>query len=569
MSAHLLLSLPLFSVSTLHAAPLADTLIAYRNSIWLLGFIFVAVIVIFYLILRRQARLKREIETQKEAFKTLFNKSHDGILLIEDGKFIECNEAILRMLGYETKEALLDLHPSRLSPKYQPDGRASFEKAEEMMAIAMTQGYNQFEWVHTRANGETFWAEIVLTRIRLSDKDIIHVVWRDIDERKALEEKNRQLNQQLEARVEQRTLQLQTLLSLFDKGESILFKWNNDATWSVDYVSMSITKVLGYTQEEFLSHKVVYANCIHEEDLPHVTHELETAIKSQQEYFEHDPYRIYTRDGTVKWVHDATVIVRNTRGEITHFLGYITDITDIKEKERQFLQQAKLAQMGEMIGMIAHQWRQPLNAIAATASNLSLKLALEEPDTAYLSQEVALIEEYTQHLSKTIDDFRSFFKKNKKRERVMLRDLCTDALKIVQISLKNRNITLHTAYHDTTPLETYSSEVKQVLLNLVKNAEDILVENETENPQITIITQNDDTTHSLIIKDNGGGIPEAIAEKIFDPYFSTKLEKNGTGLGLYMSKKIIEEHCGGSLDVTNDAYGAVFTITFPIPKEPA
>ncbi len=225
--------------------------------------------------------------------------------------------------------------------------------------------------------------------------------------------------------------------------------------------------------------------------------------------------------------------------------------------------------MGEMIGMIAHQWRQPLNAIAATASNLSLKLALEEPDTAYLSREIALIEEYTQHLSKTINDFRSFFKKNKKRERVMLRDLCTKALKIVQISLKNRNITLHTKYLDTVPLETYSSEVKQVLLNLVKNAEDILVENETENPQITIITQNDDNTHSLIIKDNGGGIPEAITEKIFDPYFSTKLEKNGTGLGLYMSKKIIEEHCGDSLDVTNDEYGAVFTISFPIPKKPA
>ncbi len=547
----------------LQAATVENQLDEYRHFLW---FFAMAVAVVFsglYLLFKEQKRLKQELQEQKEAFETLFEKAHDGILLIEDGRFSACNEAIVRMLGYPSKEAVLKAHPSELSPKYQPDGRASFEKAEEMMQITIENGYNQFEWVHTRANGERFWAEIVLTKINLHGKDIIHVVWRDIHERKMLEEQIRELNLQLEQKVTQRTNEQQMLLSLFDKGESVLFKWNNDEMWSVDYVSESVTKVLGYTQEEFLTHTVVYASCIHPDDIAHVTKELEEAIKSQKEYFEHDPYRIFTKAGDTKWVHDSTVIVRNGQGEITHFLGYISDITDIKEKDKQLLQQSKLAQMGEMISMIAHQWRQPLNAISATANNLSLKLELEEPDSAYCQQEIALICDYAQHLSRTINDFRSFFKHDKQKESVLLGNLVEETLKIVAISLKNHNITLTTDYRDKIPVNTYTSELKQVILNLIKNAEDVLLENSIENPEITIITENVDNSHRLIVRDNGGGIPDKMIDKIFEPYFSTKLEKEGTGLGLYMSKKIIEEHCGGTLEATNENGGARFTVTLP------
>lgn len=534
----------------------------YRYIIYVILFTIFSILFLGYIFFKKQIRLKKEMQEQREAFRTLFEKSHDGILLIEDGRFTDCNEGILRILHMDSKEKLLNIHPSQLSPKYQPDGQASFEKANEMMQIALKQGYNRFEWRHIRSDGEEFWAEIVLTRINLNGKDLIHVVWRDIEERKKLEEKIILLNQQLEAKVEERTNEQKMLLSLFDKGESVLFKWNNDANWSVNYVSQSIHKVLGYEPDDFLTHKVVYANCIHADDIAHVTLELESAIKEQKEYFEHDPYRVYTQDGEIKWVHDSTVIVRNRSGEITHFLGYITDITDIKEKDRQLLQQAKLAQMGEMISMIAHQWRQPLNAIGATTGNLSLRLMTDDNfDKKYCLSEIELIQEYTQHLSRTIDDFRSFFKENKEQHTIMLHELIEETLKIVHLSLINRNITLHTHYHDTLPLKTYASELKQVLLNLIINAEDALMEKEIDNPEITIISKNDDSNHTIIIKDNAGGIPKEVENKIFEPYFSTKLERDGTGLGLYMSKKIIEEHCGGKLEATNDREGAVFTIT--------
>ena len=129
-------------------------------------------------------------------------------------------------------------------------------------------------------------------------------------------------------------------------------------------------------------------------------------------------------------------------------------------------------------------------------------------------------------------------------------------LQIVEVSIKNKNIILEQNLKSNLIFYTYPSELKQVILNLIKNAEDILLEREITNPFISIKAYNSE----IIVSDNGGGIPEDIIDKIFDPYFSTKTKKDGTGLGLYMSKIIIEEHCNGSLSVTNDKYGAKFEI---------
>jgi C4-dicarboxylate-specific signal transduction histidine kinase len=127
---------------------------------------------------------------------------------------------------------------------------------------------------------------------------------------------------------------------------------------------------------------------------------------------------------------------------------------------------------------------------------------------------------------------------------------------IVESALKSHSIQLNIILHHIVELHTYENEVKQVLLNLIKNAEDALIENKIQDPQINIIVDN----HTLVISDNAGGVPEDIIDKIFDPYFSTKTKKDGTGIGLYMSKMIIEDHCGGILSVRNGKEGAEFTI---------
>ncbi len=238
-----------------------------------------------------------------------------------------------------------------------------------------------------------------------------------------------------------------------------------------------------------------------------------------------------------------------------------------KEKEfqnQQMLHQSRLAQMGEMISMIAHQWRQPLNAISLTANNLLFKCMMDDINSDYFEKEIRLIDNYSQHLSKTIDDFRGFFREDKVKQITSLEEIISSTLDIIKVSIENKNINIVTLFKSKVELETYPNEVKQVILNIMKNAEDVLLDNKIVNPTITIETVFDEDSKKkiLIIKDNAGGIPLDIIESVFNPYFSTKLEKDGTGLGLYMSKTIIEEHCGGKLSVSNDTQGAVFKIEF-------
>jgi len=229
-----------------------------------------------------------------------------------------------------------------------------------------------------------------------------------------------------------------------------------------------------------------------------------------------------------------------------------------RQKDQQMLHQAKLAQMGEMISMIAHQWRQPLNAITLTTSNLKFKSTIDDFNSQLFKEELERIEDYAQHLSKTIDDFRTFFKDNKTKEKTTFKQLVDSTLEIIKVAIENKNIKIITNFKNDNEFETYPNELKQVILNIIKNAEDIILEKEIKDGKIEINTDD----NILTIKDNAGGIPEDIIDKIFDPYFSTKKEKDGTGLGLYMSKTIIEEHCGGKLSVSNDEDGAVFKIEF-------
>jgi signal transduction histidine kinase len=231
-------------------------------------------------------------------------------------------------------------------------------------------------------------------------------------------------------------------------------------------------------------------------------------------------------------------------------------VEKVEEQNQQLIQQSRLVQMGEMVSMIAHQWRQPLSAISAVSGGITLKAKLDMLDSKTAIELSEKISEYAQHLSATINDFRDFFKPNKEKKDTTFNELVQSVLKIMEVSITNQNITLIKKLDSDVVFHTYPNELKQVILNLMKNAEDILLDNEIKNPIITIETKE----NSLSISDNGGGVPKDILDKIFDPYFSTKLEKNGTGLGLYMSKMIVEEHCNGELSVSNTEDGAIFTI---------
>lgn len=235
-----------------------------------------------------------------------------------------------------------------------------------------------------------------------------------------------------------------------------------------------------------------------------------------------------------------------------------------REKDKAMLQQGKLAQMGEMIAMIAHQWRQPLSAVSANANDLIMKTMLNNYNEEYFENRLKKITNLSQHLSKTIDDFRGFYKEDKERVEILFSDVAKGVLDMVAISVENKNIYLHVNYSCHAKINTFPNEIRQVLLNVIKNAEDILLEKKIKKPYINIETYDDENNSYLKVSDNGGGIPKNIMDKIFNPYFSTKIQKDGTGLGLYMSKIIVEEHCGGKLNAYNSKDGAVFEIALPI-----
>ena len=236
----------------------------------------------------------------------------------------------------------------------------------------------------------------------------------------------------------------------------------------------------------------------------------------------------------------------------------------------QMFHQSRLAQMGEMLSMIAHQWRQPLAAIAATSIDMQLKIELETFDLnkeservsciSYFTKGLGKIDMFTNSLSTTIDDFRNFQNPNKKLSSGTICDTIESALKIIKPMLESQNIIIEEKYDEPKEIEFFANEMAQVLLNILKNALDNFKEKASLNPKIVIKSKNMLSGVVIEICDNGGGIPDAIIDKIFDPYFSTKNEKNGTGLGLYMSKIIIEDHHSGKLKVLNSDEGVCFSI---------
>jgi len=243
------------------------------------------------------------------------------------------------------------------------------------------------------------------------------------------------------------------------------------------------------------------------------------------------------------------------------------EIQKNKLKDKHILAQSRMAQMGEMISIIAHQWRQPLGAVSAVSANLKVKLELgvlsfnspseKEESFMYMLDKLDKINEYVKNLTLTIDDFRNFYKPNRDKRVVSLAEIIEKTLSVIEDSLQSDNIEVICKYDDKIPLEVYDHELMQVILNILKNSKDNFLDKGIENPQIIILA----TKNSIEICDNGGGIDESILENIFDPYYSTKNEKNGTGLGLYMSKMIVEDHHNGILSVENIADGVCFKIS--------
>ena len=232
-------------------------------------------------------------------------------------------------------------------------------------------------------------------------------------------------------------------------------------------------------------------------------------------------------------------------------------------KDKIMFQSARQAQMGEMLSMIAHQWRQPLSSISTITGSMLVYLELGTFDQEQFKELLNDINNHAQYLSGTINDFRNFFKPNKDKQPAVLADVMDQSINIIGKSLAYKSIQVNTDYHQKMEILTFPNELMQVFLNILKNAQDVLLERKIKIPTINIQISEENETQVVEISDNAGGIPEELLPKVFEPYFSTKDEKTGAGLGLYMSQLIIEKHCYGNLSVTNLEKGACFKITMP------
>ncbi|MEA3372332.1 MAG: PAS domain S-box protein [Campylobacterota bacterium] len=653
---------------------------------WQITFLLTVSLLIVWFAYYKQKKLHALLEKQKELYDLVFENSSNAVLIfdIEKGRFIECNHQAVAMFKAQSKEEILNTHPSELSPEFQPDRSRSDEAIKNHIAEVLKKGAYNLEWKHMTMDGEEFWVDVILTKISLDGRAMLHVLLKDIDEKKKIEQrlletvenfevlfdeglqgiivwdseyraikvnkvaqeiykatademigrhilefvkpecyqlaresiarqkadpyeitalrgdgteftgyvtgsaityngakarvtimieltdiKNKErelqeLNETLEQRVKAKTKEQDELLSLFDRGDSVLFKWNNDERWSTEYVSSSVSRLLGYDKEDFIDDKIAYASCIYKDDLEGVSSEVNEAGQSEYDHFKHQPYRLVTKEGDIKWVLDNTLIVRDDSGTIVNYVGYISDITDLKKSEELLQRQSRLVQMGEMISMIAHQWRQPLNAISASAIKLNMQQDLGVLKPEDITEQSRFVQGQTQKMSKTINDFMNFFKPEKKIEHIDIRSLMDEVNSLMGAQLHSRGIELVYDQKESIEIECYKNELVHVLLNLITNARDAYDAGDKHPErlkQIVVGLESENETFKLSVQDQAGGIPEAIIDRVFDPYFTTKEQGNGTGIGLFMSRRIVEEALGGSISVENRDGGARFTVT--------
>jgi signal transduction histidine kinase len=227
------------------------------------------------------------------------------------------------------------------------------------------------------------------------------------------------------------------------------------------------------------------------------------------------------------------------------------EYTKNTKKDQMMIRQSRLAAMGEMISNIAHQWRQPLDALALTIQDIEDSYRHNEIDDTYIADTVEKSMELIQHMSVTIDDFRNFYKTNKDIVEFSLKRSIDEAMKIISASLKNSSIDVQIECIQDVVVHGYPNEFSQVILNILSNSKDALIDNRPTDRQIKISIESVNGKGRIVIIDNGGGIPPNVIENVFDPYFTTKEQGRGTGIGLYMSKTIIESNMGGKIDIAN------------------
>jgi len=383
-------------------------------------------------------------------------------------------------------------------------------------------------------------------------------IYRLLNKPKELED----INKQLEIKVKEQTEYIQKDVNLISKY--IVYS-KTDLTGRIKEVSEAFCEVSGYKKEELIGqpHSIVR----HPKVSKSVYENMWKLLESNKSW--NGELKNLRKDGKVFWLALNIELEYDKDGKKVGYFSIKQDITakkTLEEQQVKLIHKSKMASLGEMIGHIAHQWRQPLSTISISASGLKLKNELKTIEENDIPLYCDSIVKNVNYLSETINTFRNFLKEQKEQKEVVIQERVDMALDIVANTLKDNNIELVKKINYDKPIykNIILGELSQVIINIITNAKDALIDRQIESPYIKIDLFTNEQNIIITIEDNAGGIPNDIKENIFEPYFTTKHESLGTGLGLYMSYNIITKSLNGNIYAKNTDNGAKFIISFPI-----
>jgi PAS domain S-box-containing protein len=539
---------------------------------------------------------EQQLLESEEKFSKVFSLAPVGMTIssLSDGRFVEINETGVRLCGYPREEVV-----GRTSAQF--DIWASAEERAQVIGEVLDKGeVRDREMVMKDKAGHVFWGSFsaVVIEIR-GEKHLLSLV-SDIAERKRAQEVLRESEERFRL--------------LADTAPVII--WESGPGGELTFLNRAGLEFTGRILEQELGDG--WTQGVHPDDLEFCQETFLGAVRTRTAFCME--YRLRRGDGSFGWLAETAVPRFALSGELLGFIGTCIDISEsklikerlqqankilelrvaertaelrltvlrlqeeinerirmglalqtetterlnvqeeLREKELMLLQQSRLAAMGEMISNIAHQWRQPLNLLGLLAQELPVTYRSGKFTREYLQQNVEKTLDTIRHMSQTIDDFRNFFRPFKEKVDFNLVDVIEKTISLMEGSLTNQKIETTIYQSCDATVHGYPNEFSQVLLNILINSRDAFVEKEVASPKITIQVAVQGAKTVVTITDNAGGIPEAILDRIFDPYFTTKGPDKGTGVGLFMSKTIVEKSMYGSLTARNVAGGAQFRI---------
>ncbi len=484
---------------------------------------------------------KIELENEHNKLKAILENIPDLLWIKDaDGVYITCNRRFEDFFGAKGKDII-----SKTDYDFVDKELADFFRVNDLQAMNSNKPLSNFEEITFASDGHKEYIQATKSKVIDSNGNIIGIlgIGRDLTK---LRDKELELLEQQE--------ELQSIYNTTKDGLAII-----DIKTNFIKVNKSYCDITGLSQEELLQ-----TSCFALSD----PEDIERVKGIFNEFLEKGFIDSFEKICIIK---DRRINVALSAAWMPDKKNILLNMKDIT-KNKLFEEQSKLAAMGEMIGNIAHQWRQPLSVITTISSGIKVRSEYEKLENYNVVSDMNIIMEQAQYLSQTIDDFRNFIRDTNEVQNLSIKNTIEKTLTILHSVIVNNGIRIITDLKDDMDINGYENELIQSFINIINNAKDAIKEHLKNNDEKLIFINTSKEKSSLIItiKDNGGGIPSNVVHRIFEPYFTTKNKSVGTGIGLSMSYKMLVERHNASIDISNEEYiynnknykGACFKITF-------